>query len=58
MNNDIGTYNYLNGDKYEGSWKDQKRNGIGTCYYTNKEKYDGEWANNMKNGHGKFERQN
>lgn len=24
-----GTYNYANGDKYEGEWKDDKRQGHG-----------------------------
>lgn len=25
----IGVYNYANGDKYEGEWKDDKRQGKG-----------------------------
>jgi len=29
----IGVYNYANGDKYEGEWKDDKREGYGKLVY-------------------------
>jgi len=27
--NSLGTYEYNNGDKYEGNWRDGRKNGIG-----------------------------
>ena len=31
--------NYNNGDKYEGEWKNDKREGKGIYYYNNGDKY-------------------
>lgn len=33
--NIIGKQEYANGDKYEGEWKDDKRNGNGKCLHSN-----------------------
>ena len=44
---------YHNGDKFEGSWDDDKINEHGILYYNNGDKYDGTWENDMKNGKGK-----
>eukprot|EP01022_Parablepharisma_sp_SALTPOND_P006027 TRINITY_DN1244_c0_g1_i20.p3 TRINITY_DN1244_c0_g1~~TRINITY_DN1244_c0_g1_i20.p3 ORF type:complete len:125 (+),score=1.61 TRINITY_DN1244_c0_g1_i20:162-536(+) len=57
----LGTYYYANGDKYEGEFKDGKRNGggiclvvtflLGTLYYAKGGKYEGEWKDdNMNRG--------
>ena len=35
--NIIGKQEYANGDKYEGEWKDDKRNGNGKCLHSNQE---------------------
>ena len=43
---------YNNGDKYDGNWKDGKRNGFGSMYYNNGEKYIGYWKNDKRNGLG------
>ena len=42
--------NYLNGDIYEGRWKDNKREGKGLMKYTDDSEYDGEWKDDKPNG--------
>ena len=39
---------YVSGNKYEGSWKANKKHGQGTMYWTvgTNEKYTGNWLNN------------
>ena len=34
-----------NGDKYEGEFKNNKKEGKGIIYYKNGDKYEGEWEN-------------
>lgn len=34
---------YSNGDRYNGEWKDDKRNGNGEMIYFYGDKYFGEW---------------
>jgi len=47
----FGKYTYLDGEKYEGEWKNGKRNGQGTFTYPDGSKYIGEWRNgDMWNG--------
>eukprot|EP00953_Heterococcus_sp_UTEX-ZZ885_P022232 12320-Heterococcus_DN1.PRE.7 len=43
---------YANGDKYTGSWHDDKRHGKGNITYANGDKYDGTWHTNKRHGHG------
>ncbi len=43
-----GIYEYLNGDVYEGEWKDGLRNGKGIYTTANGKKYEGEWKNGEK----------
>ena len=45
--------NYINNEKYEGDWKNDKREGKGKLIYS-KGIYDGEWKDNLKNGNGKI----
>ena len=33
----------IDGDVYEGDWKDDKAHGSGFCYHTDGGKYVGEW---------------
>lgn len=48
-----GIYNYSNGYRYEGEWKDGDRDGQGKLYYANGECcYEGEWRQGEKNGYG------
>ena len=46
--NGNGIYYYECGDKYEGNWKNGKREGNGICYYGNGDVYNGEWKNSKK----------
>ena len=56
----LGTYYYMNGDRYNGNWKNGKRDGkgkqnnniIGILYYSNKERYEGEFINDIIEGRG------
>lgn len=56
----IGVFYYNNGRRYEGDWKDGKRNGkgnlqsksIGILYFNNGNWYDGEWKSNNRDGLG------
>jgi hypothetical protein len=50
----IGTFYYLNGDKYEGEWNEDKRDGIGVYYYMNGDKYEGDWINDHKGNNGRI----
>jgi hypothetical protein len=43
---------YANGDKYDGEWKDSKREGKGVQYFAVGTKYDGEWENDKMSGKG------
>jgi hypothetical protein len=42
-----GIKQYENGDRYEGEFKDGKRNGVGSYWhFETKDVYDGNWLNN------------
>ncbi len=41
---------YVNGERYEGQWKDDKAHGKGTLTYIHGDRYVGEWAEAMKHG--------
>lgn len=43
---------YVNGDKYNGTWIDGKRDGDGTCEFRAGGYYEGMWANNHRDGNG------
>lgn len=45
---------YYNGDKYEGSWYQDKRQGKGTYVFSTGAYYKGQWQNDEKNGKGVF----
>jgi hypothetical protein len=42
----------INGEIYEGEFKDHLRDGLGTCLYTNGDMYEGEWKEGMVHGQG------
>lgn len=49
----FGKMTYVNGNTYEGAWKDGKY-GFGKMTYANGNTYSGEWKDNMKHGIGKM----
>jgi hypothetical protein len=42
----------LKGDRYNGSFKNNKMDGFGVYFYKNGDKYEGEWKNDKKFGKG------
>ena len=53
-NNCFGTYTFSNGDKYEGSWKNDLKHGQGLSTYNSGDAYLGEFKNNTKHGYGNY----
>lgn len=49
---------YLNGSKYDGYFKEGKRNGVGFMEYSSQLGYIGEWRDGMKHGNGIVEMKN
>lgn len=47
-----GYYDYPDGSRWIGEFKDGYPNGRGICYYANGDRYEGEWANNAPYGEG------
>ena len=52
--NGLGTYDYSNGDRYEGEWRGGRKRGNGTYSYQDGKKYEGEWKYNKNHGRGTF----
>jgi len=50
----FGTYYFSNGDKYDGEWKNDKRNGKGIYTHASGNIYEGEFKDNKRNGKGTF----
>lgn len=48
----VGYMQYINGEKYEGSWKNGHKNGHGKWYYLNGSYFDGDWVENVICGKG------
>ena len=53
--NGQGTYLFINGDKYEGEWKDDLKNGYGVYTYQNGSKKKGVFINGILQGPGEIE---
>ena len=49
-----GEYDWNNGKKYFGFYKEDKRNGFGIQCQSDKISYIGFWKNGQKNGFGKY----
>jgi len=47
-----GYYDYPEGSRWIGEFKEGYPSGRGVCYYANGDRYEGEWANNTPNGEG------
>ncbi len=45
---------YVNGEFYEGDFRQLKRNGKGIHYYANGDIYEGDWQNDRRIGKGKI----
>jgi len=43
---------YNNGDRYDGDWKNGKKEGKGIYYYNNGNRYEGDWKNDLREGKG------
>ena len=44
----IGIFYYKNGSKYNGEWKNDKKEGKGIFYWNDGAKYDGEWKDDKR----------
>jgi hypothetical protein len=47
-----GKKTYINGDTYDGLWKDRLREGMGRYRWISGDTYEGEWAGGYFKGHG------
>ncbi len=47
-----GYFDYPDGSRWIGAFKDGYPAGNGVCFYSNGDRYEGEWANNAPNGEG------
>lgn len=47
-----GKFFHVDGDIFEGHWKDDKANGFGTYHHVNGAKYEGEWQDDLQHGRG------
>ena len=52
--NGQGTIVWVNGDTYEGEWKNGEEHGQGTMVWANGDTYEGEWKNGAIHGQGKM----
>jgi len=50
MRNGSGKIYLLNGDRYEGDWKNNERNGYGIFFWNNGNVFKGEWRNDLMDG--------
>ena len=39
---------YNDGSRYEGDWKNDKKQGKGIIFYNNGSRYEGDWKNDKK----------
>jgi hypothetical protein len=52
--NGKGTYQFANGDKYYGQWKEGKMNGTGKYEFANGDRYNGTFHDNKRDGTGVY----
>lgn len=53
-NNDLGVYEWSDGRKYEGQWKNNKMEGYGIFTWPDGRRYEGEYIDDKKEGKGVF----
>lgn len=49
-----GVYTWVDGTKYDGQWKEGKREGVGTVIWPDGRRYDGEYKDGKMEGRGTF----
>ena len=47
-----GIHYYNNGSRYEGDFRNGKKEGKGKYIYNNGDRYEGDWKNDIKEGKG------
>lgn len=47
-----GKFTHVDGDIYEGEWKEDKACGVGTYKHFNGAKYEGQWLDDYQHGKG------
>lgn len=52
MLNGYGAYNWFDGRKYYGSWKNNDMHGFGIYIYADGVRFDGEYVDDIKQGYG------
>jgi hypothetical protein len=52
--NGKGTYQFANGDKYYGQWKEGKMTGNGKYEFANGDRYNGDFVENKRDGTGVY----
>lgn len=50
--NGTGYFDYPDGSRWIGEFKEGYPSGKGTCFYSNGDRYEGQWSNNAPNGEG------
>ena len=50
----FGKYTYLDGEKYEGDWRNGKYHGHGTLTFPDGTKYEGKFKDGKENGQGTY----
>jgi hypothetical protein len=45
---------FKNGDRYKGSWMENKKHGKGVYYFSNGDRYEGAYLGNVRHGKGKY----
>jgi len=48
----LGKFTHVDGDVYEGEWRDDKASGKGVYRHYNGAKYEGEWHDDYQHGFG------
>ena len=54
MKSGNGVLTYINGDKYDGEWKNNMMHGQGVFEHNKGDIYNGTWKNNKKSGYGVY----
>ena len=49
-----GVFTWPDGRRYEGQYKDDKKDGYGIFEWADGKKYKGQWKNGKQNGEGEF----
>lgn len=53
-----GVFTWLDGRRYEGEYKNDKKEGFGVFLFRDGRVYEGEWKNGKQHGRGVFKKKN